>query len=531
MGRARSFAVLVSMIALASCGGGGGSSGGGSTGTAPPPPPPPPPVSTLPVTMVSSENYPHTEGSVDSVVFIASYTGTPSSTVVPDVQIAGGRLELFGSPSTSGSNAYAVQLHEKNFPPGGKSANVVTFRLCTDASCSTVYPGSTQTITINMTVTLKDWGTTQRDAAHTGYVGVAYDASKFTPAWSIPRDGARQSGIAAREGTVFFNVQPTATAASHAITKAVASDTGAVRWTYDLGQVGFNFSAPSYGNGRVTSAAVEASSSSVPLRVLDATDGHVLWTFPYAGQAVRTGTPVFYGDRLIHAAGLPGNTAYEFHVADGYRVWQQMLDASDSVVKEGESVAVDSQYVYFYTGANLTTLNRNDGAVTVRFSDPFFVPGGQSYFAAPLLDGIERIVTFSGNHTQNQAGRLIAFAFSKTEPVWRTPIDYINQPALRTHRLYAPRANSTIVDILDVYSGDVLGTMNVGAGKPSLTSNVIVTESHVFVASDTETYVLDLNTAGYPVVWTAPHGGELAITPDNLLIVSGSEGVFAYKLN
>ncbi len=61
-------------------------------------------------------------------------------------------------------------------------------------------------------------------------------------------------------------------------------------------------------------------------------------------------------------------------------------------------------------------------------------------------------------------------------------------------------------------------------------SNVIVTGSHLFVASDTTTFAVDLQQSTYPVVWSAPKGGALAITPDNLLVVSAQDGLAAFRL-
>lgn len=515
-------------VLLAACGGGGG---GGAGGT------PTPTVSTLNVTLTStSTSATVTEGARTNLGFTASYTGTPSGAVVPDVQVNGSRIALAGAPTANGVSAYDVKLVSADFLPGGQTANQVTFRLCTDSNCSTVYPGSTQTFTVNLTVNLKDWQTVQRDAAHTGYVGVKYATSAFgtAPLWSVPKDAVRPSAIAARAGTVYANFIQQAQNGGRVTTRAIASDTGAVRWNYDLGQTGFNTSAPSYDKGRVVSAAIDISASSIPMPVLDATDGHALKVLSYASQFAKGGAPVPFADKLYHQAGYYGNVVYAFDPAAGTTDWVSDQSRSGGVW-EGESVAVDAQYVYFYRADALIVLNRLSGALVSKIADPFFSREGLSYSGtyagAPVLDGAGRIFTFSDNRYQNQPAPLIAFAIGQPTYLWRTNVSYINQPALRGGRLYAPRADSTFVDVIDTASGSVVASMNVGTGKPNLTSNVIVTESHIFVGSDSETYAIDLNAAGNPVVWTAAQGGDLAITPDNLLVISGNSGLSAYKLN
>ncbi|CAM3186105.1 Pyrrolo-quinoline quinone [Sphingomonas antarctica] len=280
-------------------------------------------------------------------------------------------------------------------------------------------------------------------------------------------------------------------------------------------------------------AAIVLSSGSVPMPVLNASSGEVLRVLHYASQFAKAGAPVPFGDKLYHQAGYFGNVVYAFDAAAGTQDWVQT--AGTGIVQEGESLGVDEQYVYFYSAGSLNILSRADGSISQSIVDPFFSSAGLSYygsyFGAPILDGKGNIFTFSDNRAPNQPRPLIAFARGQANFLWRTAASYINQPALRATRLYAPRANSTIIDVIDTATGAVVSSIDVASGKPNLTSNVVVTESHLFVASMTETYAIDLTRAGNPVVWTIAQGGDLAISPDNLLLISGSTGLFAYALN
>ena len=529
MGRVRSSAISVSLIALAGCGGGGGSSGGTPSGGATPTPPV---IATLNVSLSSpSASLAMAEGGKANTGFVATYSGTPSGAVVADVQIAGNRVALNGAPVASG-NSYDVKLVTGDFPVGGLTATQVQFRLCTDAACGTVYPGSTQTFTVNTNVTLKDWATFQRDAAHTGYVAVKYDASKFPTAalWSVARDSNKPSAIGARTGSVYANFPGSS---GSLVTRSINATSGLVQWSYDTGPNGY-FSAPSYANGRVISATMNISSGTIPMQVLDASDGRVLRVLNYASQFARAGAPVPFDDKLYHQAGYYGNVVYGFNAAAGTEEWSRLAGSQLGGVSEGESVAVDAQYVYFYRADSLFILNRADGSTFKQIADPFFSSAGLSYFGtyygAPILDGRGNIFTFSDNRGPTQPRPLIAFALSQPAFVWRTSNSYVGQPALRGNRLYAPRSGTTIVDVIDTATGAVTASIDVGTGKPNLTSNIVVTESHIFVGSDTETYAIDLNAAGNPVVWTVARGGDLAISPDNLLVISANAGVFAYKL-
>ncbi len=201
------------------------------------------------------------------------------------MQIGSRRYALNGTPTANG-NSFDVSLKTVPLPPGGATTTTVTFRLCTTASCSTVYPGSTQTFTVNLDVRLKDWATFQRDAAHTGYVAVNYNTADFTNAWSLASTSP-PTEIAARRGSIFVNVrQPD----GNLFTRALDPANGNILWTYDLGAINY-FSGPSYANGRVASMAMNISSGSIPMQIISADDGSALGVISYASQFSNGGVP------------------------------------------------------------------------------------------------------------------------------------------------------------------------------------------------------------------------------------------------
>ena len=518
-------AVVLPVTLVSGCGGGG----------SPTPTPAPAPVATtpaLPVTLsASSTSLVVEEGTSQSFTLTASYTGTSTSPIVADVKVAGNRVELTAAPSVSGST-FSVPLRTTPLIAGGKASSTVTFRLCTSAECSTVYPGSTQTFTASVDMRLKDWATFQRDPAHTGYVAVRYDTADFANAWSLVTTPDRPTEVAARRGGLFFNVGSYGAATTR--TRAVNPVTGAELWSYDLGRNSY-FSGPSYSNGRIVSMAMDMSSGTVPMQIIDAESGRAGGTLTYASQFSPGGVPTPVGDELYFQAGYFGNVVYAANTATGARDWfRDTTQPSQGYVHEGQSVAVDQSSVYYFGGGNLFALSRATGAITHTIRNPYFSKFGMSYHGvyrgAPIIAPNGRIVTFTDNRQASQAMPLMAFSLSSTIPVWRSSASYVGHPALRDTTLYAIQAGSARIDRLSSEDGSVIGTIDLGQGRGDLDSNIIVTGSHLFVASATATYAIDLRQADFPVVWTAPKGGALAITPDNMLVISATDGIYAYRL-
>ena len=493
----------------------------------------PAPTATLPVTLsASSANVTVDEGQATAFGFTATYTGSTPQPVVADVTIGSKRYVLEGTPTASGTS-FAVSLKPTAFNPGGREASTVTFRLCTSANCATVYPGSTVSFAVSLDVRLKDWGTFQRDAAHTGYVAAKYKTTDFATAWSMPsRSPYAPTPIAARRGRVFVNMQPQ-NASANPQTLAIDSLLGAVDWAYDVGHPGY-FSAPSYANGRLIYATRNLLPGTVGMDVLDA-DGIYRLSLPYASQFATAGTTTALDDNVYYAAGDSGNEIYSYDAATGVRQWvANAFPSGSGIVREGESVAADENFVYFFSAGSLFALSRTNGAIVHSIRNPFFSSGGLSYsglyYGGPILDGSGRVFTFSDNRNKGQALSLVAFSINSDSVLWHSSRSYAGEPALRDGKLYAIRANSAVVDIIDTANGSVTSSIDLGADKGILSSNVVVTGSHLFVASDTATYAVDLEQSGYPTVWSARHGGSLAITPDNLLVVAALEGLYAYRL-
>jgi outer membrane protein assembly factor BamB len=444
---------------------------------------------------------------------------------VADVRVGERRYALNGTPTANGTS-FDVSLKTVPLPPGGAKTSTVTFRLCTSADCSTVYPSSTKTFTVNLDVRLRDWATFQRNAAHDGYVPASYDTADFRNIWNFDSRPAVPTEIAARRGTIFVNVGFDRSPR----TVAIDSANGDILWTHALASDTYG-SPPSYTNGRVavmtgvlTIAPAIPTPRAVPLQILSADDGTALGTIDYISDFPFTGAPTPIGDNIYFQAGLASKQTLAFDLAGESQLWERITSEVT-----GESPAADDSYVYFFGGENLFVLSRDTGAIASTISNPYFDNFTGGYAGAPIL-GAGRIFTFAHARGPQQPLPLAAFSLSSPTALWRTAGDYVGHPALRDDTLFAIRANSAVIDMISTADGSVTGSIDLGSSAAPLTSNVIVTGSHLFVASDSATYAIDLKQTTHPVVWSVPKGGALAITPDNILVISAIDGLVAYEL-
>lgn len=61
-----------------------------------------------------------------------------------------------------------------------------------------------------------------------------------------------------------------------------------------------------------------------------------------------------------------------------------------------------------------------------------------------------------------------------------------------------------------------------------MVGNTILTDTLVFVSTNKAIYAIPLQGSNHTPVWTATGGGEMAITPDGTLIVTGQAPEYGY---
>ncbi len=163
--------------------------------------------------------------------------------------------------------------------------------------------------------------------------------------------------------------------------RALASDTGAVRWSYAIGQTTY-FSAPAVGNGRVFVTTMTTSSDNNPIISVDALTGE--FTPPraiFSSQWSNFLQPTPYKDGLYMSAGYYGSVVYGFD----YTQRSGWGAETKGYIWDGETPAVDEDTVYYYSGKALELIDRRTGDITASLADPFFENSFYSYYGAPIL--------------------------------------------------------------------------------------------------------------------------------------------------
>lgn len=506
----------VSVAALvSSCGGGDGSSDPGST--------------TLAVTLSApSANVEINEGGSATFGFTASYSGRSSSPVVADVQVDDRRYTLAGTPAGSG-NSFRVDLKTVPSPAGGATSSNVRFRLCSSADCTVVYPGSTQTFKVNLNVALEAWGNFQRNTAHTGYVAVRYDKANFQKLWDWqgPLNGRirppaatadRVLITAARNGGQAFS----GTAKVHALD---AVD-GRQIWAYDMGEQ-FHVSGPSLSNGMVHVTSMVSSSDENPQWVFDLQTGAFKNQMKFAAQWTDFNEPLALENNVYVAAGYYGSVLYGYDAVIGSKLFETQRTGGS--IWGGQSMAADRDNLYYYSGGALDVVNKSTGVITKSIADPDYMLRVYEYQGAPVLDGKGNVFLFSSDRRFVASNKIMAMSLDSASILWRSTAEYTTAFAYRDGVIYAARNDAHVISALDAATGRVLWSTPLPGSEP-ITGNVIVTDSHAFVSSDSRTWAIDLLDPAHPIVWDAPTGGRLAITPGNLLLTTGLNRLTAYRL-
>lgn len=521
---------VVKFWAAAAAAAGVSSCGGGDSSSAPPvvgPAPTPTLTVTLSQPTVSIEIE---EGGSASFDFTATYTGNSNSPVVADVDVGGRRYVLDGALAANGKS-YTANFTTAPFPAGGKTRSQVTFRLCTSASCSTVYPGSTKTFAVDLDVALADWGMFQRGASHTGYVAVEYDPAEIEPAWqwSLPA-GGRINEPAATRGRIFA----TATnPVGDTIVYALNSADGSIAWTSSLGDQS-DVSGPSVAAGKLYVTTLESSSNDNPQWVLDARDGTILRSMSFASQWHDFTQPTIFDGQVFVAAGYYGNEVYAFDGNRGTLDW--MAQGSADRIWDMQAVAADERYAYYYSGA-MDVFDRRTGARVLSMADPALTNDGTTWPGSPILDGDGGVFGFSsGMRRKSYAdgyvwfARLAGYSVNTGRQSWVTNAAYVSGAALDGDTIFAARSDAARIDAIDKDTGAVRYSILL-PDEETIVSNIVVAEGLLFATSENRIFAIDLKSTDRSVVWSGEGSGKLAITPDNHLLVAGNQILKAFALH
>ena len=495
-----------------------GSCGGGSDT---PDPGPDTDLATLAVTLSDTEKtVTIPEGGAATFSFTANYTGTSDEPIVADVVISARRYRIVGTPTQNGTS-FTVNFETVPFPAGGLTTSQIGFRLCTTAACTRVYPGSVKSLTLYLDVQFADWQTQQRTAAHRGHVDAIYKHQEFgaAPKWEFtPTTGATVGAVAATKDAVFVTENTTD---GKFFAVGIDSSAGARRWRVDMGTN--PASDPAYVNNKVYYTSTAASGTRTPL-AFDRLTGAQTALPAYDTTAGRMNQPVPFASALHLIAGAAGKVAHSYNLANGTLAWTRDYGGA---VWDKAALAVDENYVYAFNGPSLVLLNRASGTVAASFDNTDFA-GGTVWNSAPILGG-NLVFASTRGRDFTDASPIAAWSIASGARRWISTELYSTAAALHNQYLFAVNPAQRRVDAIEPATGAIAYSIAI-PGTGALSGNVVTSRSHLFVSTATNTYAFDLTAATRPQVWTTAAGGRLAITPDNLLIISNPAKVSAFRL-
>ena len=497
-------ALCVGACVLAGCGGG---SDGGSVTT-----PPGTPTLTTTLSPASQSVTADEDDSAADLKFTASYTGKPGGAVYPDVAFDHDELAMQGNVTDNGSGSYSVAFRSLDDLGGGAHKGSVTFRLCRDAGCDTVYPGSTQSFSYTVDAALHPWATYQRTPRHTGYVHASFDPSQIKQAWQIVAPEGGYMPVAARGDTVFATLHDGNWSVGRNEVYAIDSATGKERWHYSMGTLN-SASGPALSGDVLAVVTMEMSSDNNEIKLLDPVSGSLLRNMTFPAQWSEFAQPAMDNGALFLASGYYGNQVYRYDLTRGVAAWE--AEGSGGSIWDGETVALDDEYVYYYSG-NLDLFDRSTGARVRSIADPDMQWSGYSYNGGPIVGPNHHVLAYSGS-SAGGSFPLVNFDTEAAKILWRTSQLYDPSPALAKGVVYANSNAAGRMEALDEETGKPLWSWERPAGE-AFVGNVLATDTLIFVSTNKGVYAI--STGNHQTVWSADATGALAITPDHKLIVA-----------
>jgi outer membrane protein assembly factor BamB len=346
------------------------------------------------------------------------------------------------------------------------------------------------------------WQTYQGNAAHTGFVPMMLDPADFSVRWTSAIPGAPTlNPVAAAGGRVFMS-------SNDRNLRALDARTGEIQWTSSLGAVDY-VDPPAYADGSVYLQSGGYRNSY--LWSFDARTGARRFQSSYETQGSRYYAPTPY-DGDVYIGGGRYSGSYSFDGASGSQLWFAGLNHYDLFTP-----AVDDSFVYAHTGSyspSLAVIDRATGARSFAIPDPSFYWNGWSMNVAPVIGARQNILSIQG-------GRLLSFDLAARTIAWTISPGFQGQPAVDAGVVYALNGGS--LQARSETDGALLWQWRPATG--SLTGPFVVTLHHVFVATSSTTYAVDLRTR--QAVWQHAKGGHLALSNAGALLITSNGSITA----
>lgn len=497
-------AALAGVLFLAGCGGGGGSG--------------PKPLPTLKTTLSSSGNTVSVDEDASAASFTVNVTssGSASTPVIPSVSYDGKVYASVTVASGTTAGSYVINAVPQPNLGGGTYAGPITFRLCQEAACTHVYPGSTITYDYSLTVKLHEWATFQRNAAHTGYVHATLDVAKFKKAWAWTNpDSNLTYAVISANGSAYVSARPNKI---YSFNEA----TGAQNWVNDLASpvAIYATGGMAYDKGTIYVSAAGPSTGSTftggsTIRGMDAATGAFRSDSPFVSQVSSFNSPTIFKDEMFYSQGYYGGVLWKYSLPAGATAWTSTYTYSNQF--GGETPAVDENYVYYTTGFGLAIFSKLDGSLVANVADTLLFTTGYDNFIAPVITPSGHVI-----YGSPQGGsQFVAVDVASLSVIWRSTNNYNLQPVVAGNVIYGMHNYPYQVDAISDVDGNVLWSWPMPAGDTQFQQTMVVCDNLLFVITDKNTYAIDLRT--HQTVWTLAEHGTLSLSSGYILYIVAND--------
>jgi putative Ig domain-containing protein/putative pyrroloquinoline-quinone binding quinoprotein len=446
---------------------------------------------------------------------------------------------------TSTANGIAAALTVSPAIAAGHYTGNVLLTLCHDAACTkpqspalidvpfdvqvlsatSAWPGNNAT-PLAAWSGVADWTMFQGNAAHTGYVPASIDPNTFTTRWrggptlsNSPNNynGAFAYTLTTDGGQLYIAIGTTL----YALRELDASQV----WSYDVSGLPFpSVNPPAEANGTVYMAAGQQTSTF--LFAFDETDGTVVFKAPMSSQWEHYFAPTIGPGGIYTNAGTYGGLY-------GFDFSGNLLFFNTSLLQVSQwTPAVDSSYVYSYA-FNLTVSDPVTGADQAKITDPNSQDFNYYADGSAVLGAPGSVFAASYANAYINGGGLGNYLFDfnvNTQAIaWQLSGDYGYNPAYNAGILYAANNSPLRLEARDENDGSLIWSWTPPqAGDITFDSEVLLTNSMIFVSTNLATYGIDAIT--HNLVFSYPFPGRLALSKNGILYIQGTGPIVAINM-
>ncbi|QGX39854.1 hypothetical protein E2H98_09365 [Permianibacter aggregans] len=343
------------------------------------------------------------------------------------------------------------------------------------------------------------WNTHQGNASHNGYVPLELDSTQFSLRWSKQfSDVYEGKQVATADASIIVSLAN--------VNRLVVLDAidGNERWSFS--QPNHWITPPATSGNTVYLSASDGGS--LQLKGFSVADGSNVFSTTHNGYFGSYIAPTVHDGSVFQPAWGVG--LYRFDASNGSQQWVSNVESYNSL-----AVAVDDNYVYRYVSGNsdaLKVYNRSSGAIEFTIADPDYQHFG-SYGQDSTVLGHDAVYAIN-------SGRVIKFDTKTRRIAWSVAGSHSGQPTVANETVFVIE-NGTL-KALDIRTGNELWRHSATDSYGTYYGNIVATRNLVFVRNSMG--VSAINRQTHQRVWTYPEAGELAISNEGAIIISGYNG-------